>query len=65
MSEKPNWKTFTWIACGAIGLLAGLASAHMIIKNREENEGRPSFTSKDGLIIGVGLVSLLKQISEI
>lgn len=65
MSENKNWKTITWIAGGAIGLLVGLVSAHLIIKNQEENAGDSSITPKDGLKIGVGLAALLKQISEI
>ena len=65
MSNNPNSKTITWIAGGTIGLLAGLLSAYLIIKNREENGGKLSLTSKDGLKIGMGLATFLRQISDI
>ena len=50
---------------GAAGLLTGLAAAYLVIRNREESEGAGPITPKDGLKVGVGLVSLLKQIAEI
>lgn len=64
MTDKPNWKTLTFIIGGAIGLVSGLAAAYLVIKKREE-EGEPlKLSSGDGAKIGLGIVSLLKMVSE-
>jgi hypothetical protein len=51
---------------GAAGLLVGLAAAYLLLKNQGSNpENTSLITSKDGLKIGVGLASLLKQIADL
>ncbi len=64
MSENNNWKTLTYLAGGLIGLAAGVVSAHLLIKNSENIDGKLSLTSKEKLNLGMGLVSFLRQISE-
>lgn len=64
MEENSNWKTLTLVIGGAAGLLTGLAAAFILIRQREANEGQLSINSGEGLKIGMGIVGLLKQISE-
>jgi len=66
MSEKQNWKPFAYIVCGTIGLLTGVAAAYILIKNQKDApEQKAMISSKDGLKIGVGLISLLRQVAEL
>jgi hypothetical protein len=64
MTEKPDWKAITFITGGAIGLITGLAAAYLIIKQREETGESLKLTSGAGAKIGMGIVTLLKTISE-
>ncbi len=64
MSDKPNWKTLTFIIGGTVGLISGLAAAYLIIKRHEENGETVKLTTGDGAKIGMGIVSLLKMISD-
>ncbi len=63
MSENNNWKTYTYIIGGIIGLAAGVAFAHLLIKNSQDNEGKVSLTSNEKLNLGMSLVAFLRQIA--
>lgn len=66
MTEKTNQITFTYIVAGAAGLLTGLAAAYLLLKNQKNSPDQKTIiSSKDGLKIGVGLASLLRQIAEL
>jgi hypothetical protein len=65
MEEKNNSKTLIYIAGGLIGLATGLTAAYLLVKNAENQEGNLSMTSKEKLNLGMGLVSFLRQVSEI
>lgn len=62
--EKPNWKLLTLVAGGIIGLLTGLAGAYLVIRKQEQTGETLKLTSGEGAKIGMGIVSLLKMVSE-
>lgn len=64
MEENSNWKTLVLVIGGVAGLLTGLAAAFILIKKREASDGQLSINSGEGFKIGMGIVGLLKQISE-
>ncbi|KAF0110958.1 MAG: Uncharacterized protein FD147_1264 [Chloroflexi bacterium] len=64
MPENSNWKTIAYIIGGTAGLLTGLAAAFLLIRKREQNLGNHKLTSGEGVKIGLGVVSLLRMISE-
>ena len=64
MSRNPNWKSLTFLVGGSIGLLTGLAAAYLIVKKQEEGGDSLKLTSGDGAKIGMGIVTLLRMISE-
>jgi len=64
MAENSNWKTLVLVIGGVAGLLTGLAAAFILIKKREASDGQLSINSGEGFKIGMGIVGLLKQISE-
>lgn len=64
MPKDNNWKTLVLIIGGVAGLVTGLAAAAILIKKREENPGELKLNSGEGFKIGMGIVSLLKMVSE-
>lgn len=64
MNEKLNWKTLTFVIGGGVGLLAGLAAAFLLVRQREENGKTLKLASSDGARIGMGILSLLKMVSD-
>jgi hypothetical protein len=65
MGENSGWKTKVMILGGVSGLLIGLVAAFLFIKNRPTGEDQQKLTSKDGMKLGMGLVSFIKQVIEI
>ncbi|MRS02258.1 hypothetical protein EG832_03360 [bacterium] len=64
MEENSNWKTLTYIIGGAVGLATGLAAAFLFIRARGESEGDHKITSGQGVKIGMGIITLLRQITD-
>jgi len=64
MQENSQWKTLTYIIGGALGLATGVAAAYLFIRARQDSEGDHSITSGQGVKIGLGIVTLLRQITE-
>jgi hypothetical protein len=64
MQENTQWKTLTYIIGGALGLATGVAAAYLFIRARQDSEGDHSITSGQGVKIGLGIVTLLRQITE-
>ena len=64
MQENTQWKTLTYIIGGALGLATGVAAAYLFIRSRQDPEGDHSITSGQGVKIGLGIVTLLRQITE-
>lgn len=64
MEKENKWKTTILLVSGGIGLLSGLAAAYLIIKKQEESGNSLKLTSGDGARIGMGIVTLLKMISD-
>lgn len=64
MEENTNWKTLTYIIGGAVGLVTGVAAAFLFIRARENSEDGHKITSGQGVKIGMGIITLLRQITE-
>jgi hypothetical protein len=64
MEEKSNWKTSVFIIGGLAGLITGLAAAFLFVRDREQLNGDHKISSGQGVKIGMGVVSLLRMITE-
>jgi hypothetical protein len=62
--NNPNWKTIVLVIGGIAGLATGLTAAALIIRRQENSEVEFKMNSGEGFRIGMGIVNLLKQISE-
>jgi hypothetical protein len=65
MNENSNWKRNTLILGGVAGLLIGLAAAFLYIKNQPTDMDPQKLSSKDGMRLGFGVVSFIKQIADL
>jgi len=64
MEENSKWKSLTYLIGGTLGLATGLAAAFLFIRSRENSEGDHSITSGQGVKIGMGIVTFLRNIME-
>jgi hypothetical protein len=64
MQENSQWKTISYIIGGTVGLITGVAAAYLFIRGRENSEGDHKITSGQGVKIGLGIVTLLRQITD-
>ncbi len=65
--RTPVWKTRTTLIGAALGALAGIAAASMLIRRGEETGAPPSIRKTDPgsvLSAGVTLLGLLRQIAD-
>ena len=64
MSENKQWKRNTLIAGGLIGVIIGVISAILIVRDAEENEGNQSITPARGMKLGMMVMNFLRQITN-
>jgi hypothetical protein len=64
MESNNRWKTLVLFIGGLAGLVTGLAAAALVIKRRETTGVGFKLNSGEGFKIGMGVVGLLRQISE-
>lgn len=65
MDESQDWKKKVMIIGAAVGLLTGLGAAYLYIQRADEMAEKPKLTSGEGMKLGLGLVGLLKMITEL
>ncbi len=64
MEQNKNWKKLVLVIGGIAGLATGLAAAALIIKRQESTDSGFKLNSGEGFKIGMGIVTLLRQISD-
>lgn len=64
METDNSWKTKILLVGIIAGALTGLGTAYLYIKKTEELSERPRLTSGEGVKIGLGVVGLLKMITD-
>jgi hypothetical protein len=65
MDESQDWKKKVMIIGAAVGLLTGLGAAYLYIQRADEMAEKPKLTSGEGMKLGLGLVGILKMITEL
>jgi hypothetical protein len=65
MNSKDNWKSRTLMAGIAIGALAGLGAAYMLVQRAEKEGRQPEMTSGEGVKLGLLVLGVLRQIGQL
>jgi hypothetical protein len=60
-----NWRNQTLIIGAVAGLILGLASAYILIQRSEQMNTQPKVTPGDGVKIGLGVLGVLRLISDV
>lgn len=64
MEETQSWKSRTLIIGALVGALTGLAAAYILIQRAEQEETHPKLTAGDGVKVGLGLLGVLRLLSD-
>jgi hypothetical protein len=60
-----NWKVKVLVIGGFLGICTGLAGAYVMIKKAEKEGDIPHLSPVEGIKIGLLLLSLLRNVSQI
>ncbi|MBN2556141.1 MAG: hypothetical protein JXA97_09425 [Anaerolineales bacterium] len=63
-TTEPNWKRNFLIIGGIIGALTGLGAAYLMIRQAEDEGGRPKLKASDGIQMGMSVMTLMRQIGK-
>jgi hypothetical protein len=64
MEEQGNWKTKIFIVSAILGTLTGLVAAYILVQRAEKNQERPQLSAGEGVKLGLGLMGLLRLVSD-
>ena len=62
---QDNWKTKALLIGAGVGLLAGLGAAYMLVQRAEKDGGRPEMSAGEGVKLGLLVLGLLRQVSQL
>jgi len=60
-----NWKTRTIVIGVTLGAAAGLIAAYILVQRASESQQTPKLNAGDGVKVGLGVLSVLRLISDI
>jgi hypothetical protein len=63
--EDENWKTKVLLIGGAVGLLAGLGAAYLLIQRSKRDDTKPVLNTVEGIKLGLLVLGLLRQVSQL
>lgn len=64
MEEQNKLKTTTLLIGAVVGALAGVIGAYILLQRADQKTGKPQLTAGDGVKVGLGVLGLLRMVSE-
>lgn len=65
MNLSDPWKKKVLFVGGFIGLLSGVLAAYLLIQKSQQNEKELSISAGDGVKVGLGVLGVMKLISDL
>lgn len=65
IDEPENWKGQTLLIGAAIGALAGLGAAYLLIQRAEKEGGKPAMSGGEGVKLGLLVLGVLRQVAQL
>ena len=65
MNKPEAWKTKTLLIGAGIGLVVGILAALIFIQRAETNEAHPKLAARDGVMVGIGVLGVLRSIADL
>lgn len=65
VTTRRNWKSQTLIIGVAIGALAGLGAAYLLVQRAEREGKNPEMTAGEGIKLGLLVLGALRQIAQL
>ena len=65
ITEYQNWRQKALIAGVIVGAVVGLGAAYLFVQRAEDPGSRPSFTTGDGVKLGLIVLGLLRQVADL
>jgi hypothetical protein len=59
-----NWKTKTFVIAIIVGAVSGALAGYVLVRRAEENDQQPRLKAGDGVKVGLGVLGLLRLVSE-
>ena len=60
-----RWKNRILLIGGAVGLLAGLGVAYLLVQRAERDGTKPVLNTGEGLKLGLLVLGMLRQVSQL
>jgi len=65
MNKPETWKTKTLLIGAGVGLVLGILAGLIFIQRAELNEAQPKIAAKDGVMLGIGVLGVLRSIADL
>lgn len=65
MNKLESWKTKTLLIGAGIGLVVGIIGGLIFIQRAESNETHPKLAARDGVMVGIGVLGVLRSIADL
>ncbi len=65
MNKPEAWKTKTLLIGAGVGLVIGVLAGLIFIQRAEMNEAHPQIAARDGVMVGIGVLGVLRSIADL
>ena len=65
MNKLDDWKTRTLLIGAVVGLVVGVLAGLIFIQRADLNEARPKIAARDGVLLGIGVLGVLRSIADL